>query len=160
MFEVAVTYLLRSTDSGVEVLLGEKLTGIGRGKVVGPGGKLEPGESAVAAAVREVSEEVGLTVGEADARPIARLEYSFPHRPEWSQASTAFVATRWSGEPRSSRELSPVWFPIGALPLERMWADARLWLPRALAGEFVRGECSYGEDNDSVADWREIASPR
>ena len=152
---MAVTYLIRTTPTGPEVLLGEKLTGIGIGKLVGPGGKLEVGESAAEAAVREVAEEVGLTVEVGAVSPIARLEYTFPHRPSWSQSSTAFLATRWSGEPQSSRELAPRWFALDALPLDRMWDDARLWLPRALAGDFVRARCSYGADNDAVESWLE-----
>lgn len=153
---MAVTYLIRATTAGPEVLLGEKLTGIGRGKLVGPGGKLEAGESADEAAVREVAEEVGLTVDIEAVTPIARLEYSFPHKPQWSQSSTAFLATRWSGEPQASRELAPRWFALDALPLDRMWDDARLWLPRALAGDFIHALCSYGPDNDAVETWNEL----
>ena len=161
MFEVAVTYLLRATPAGSEVLLGRKLTGIGVGRVVGPGGKLEPDESPADAAAREVREEVGITVAVDALQPVARLEYEFPHRPAWSQASTAFLAREWSGEPMASAELAPEWFPIGDLPLERMWDDAKLWLPRALEGRFVRAACVYAADNTSVASWREegIAVP-
>ncbi len=153
-----MTYLLRSTAAGEEVLLGRKLTGIGAGRVVGPGGKLEPDETPAEAAVREVGEEVGITVTTAALQPVARLEYEFPHRPQWSQASTAFLARDWSGEPLPSRELAPEWFPVGELPLDRMWDDARLWLPRALSGSFVRAACVYAEDNSSVASWAEEES--
>ncbi|MCU1438521.1 MAG: hypothetical protein JWP66_1608 [Naasia sp.] len=155
MFEVAVTYLLRATPAGFEVLLGRKLTGIGTGFVVGPGGKLEPGEDAATAAAREVLEEVGITVAPAALRRIAELDYTFPHRPAWSQRSTAFLASDWSGEAAPSRELVPTWFPLTELPLDRMWDDARLWLPRALAGELIRADCAYGVDNQSVVAWSE-----
>lgn len=153
VFEVSVTYLLRRNFGGVEVLLGEKLTGLGAGKLVGPGGKLEPGETPEQAAVRETLEEIGVIVDEADLERVGRLRYTFPHRPAWSQASTAFVTRRWSGEPVASSELAPAWYPLDALPLDRMWHDARLWLPGALAGEAVDADCSYAEDNDSVADF-------
>jgi 8-oxo-dGTP diphosphatase len=155
VFEVAVTYLLRSTPAGDEVLLGRKLTGIGTGRVVGPGGKLEPEETAAEAAVREVFEEVGLVVATAALQPVARLSYEFPHRPEWSQASTAFLARDWTGTPVPSRELEPAWFPLATLPLAEMWDDARLWLPRALSGDYVSAFCSYAEDNRSVEQWNE-----
>jgi 8-oxo-dGTP diphosphatase len=155
VFEVAVTYLVRSTAAGEEVLLGRKLTGIGAGRVVGPGGKLEPDETAAEAAAREVHEEVGITVSVAALQPVARLAYEFPHRPQWSQASTAFLAHDWSGEPVPSLELAPEWFPLADLPLDRMWDDARLWLPRAIRGRFVRASCVYAQDNSSVASWTE-----
>lgn len=159
MFEVAVTYLLRPGVDGEEVLLGRKLTGIGAGRVVGPGGKLETEETAAEAAAREVLEEVGIAVAVSALTPIARLAYEFPHRPEWSQTSTAFLARDWVGEPRPSRELEPSWFPVARLPLENMWDDARLWLPRALSGEFVLASCSYADDNTSVAAWDEREQP-
>ncbi len=159
MFEVAVTYLLRSTRGGDEVLLGRKLTGLGAGRVVGPGGKLEGDETAAEAAAREVLEEVGISVAVGALQPVARLSYDFPHRPSWSQASTAFLAREWAGEPVPSAELDPAWFPVGDLPLDEMWDDARLWLPRALAGGFVSAECAYAADNSSVATWTEADSP-
>jgi 8-oxo-dGTP diphosphatase len=158
VFEVAVTYLLRSGADGDEVLLGHKLTGIGTGRIVGPGGKLEQEETAAEAAAREVLEEVGIAVAVAALNPIARLAYEFPHRPEWSQTSTAFLARDWQGEPVPSRELEPAWFPVARLPLGDMWDDARLWLPRALAGEFVRASCSYAADNTTVEEWIERES--
>lgn len=156
MFEVAVTYLLRGDPGGEEVLLGRKLTGIGTGRIVGPGGKLEPGETAAEAAAREVGEEVGLVVLAEDLVPVAELSYEFPHRPAWRQRSRAFLSRTWSGTPVASRELEPSWYPVAALPLDQMWDDARLWLPRALAGVPVRADCSYGPDNRSVESWHEI----
>ncbi|MCU1569765.1 MAG: hypothetical protein JWR33_506 [Naasia sp.] len=160
MFAVAVTYLLRMTPTGTEVLLGRKLTGIGAGRIVGPGGKLEPGEDAATAAAREVEEEVGISVAAPDLVRVAELAYDFPHRPAWSQRSTAFLATRWTGDARASAELVPSWFPVAELPLGEMWDDARLWLPRALAGDLVRAECTYAEDNRTVLGWREGEADR
>ncbi|RZT59167.1 8-oxo-dGTP diphosphatase [Microcella alkaliphila] len=148
MFEVAVVYVTRSTvvdgQPRREVLLGRKLTGLGTDRLVGPGGKLEPGESARDAAVREVAEEVGLTIDPADLVPIGEIAYPFVDEPHWSQFSYAFTTDRFDGEVRASDELEPVWCPLDALPVDRMWADAALWLPRALRGEFVRATLHFG----------------
>ena len=46
---------------GDEVLLIHKKTGLGEGKINGPGGKQEPGETSLAAAIREVEEELLIT---------------------------------------------------------------------------------------------------
>jgi len=145
MFEVSVVYILRAGTGGDEVLLGEKLTGLGVGKVVGPGGKQEPGETPVATAVREVREEVGLALSPENLVPLARITYPFVGRPKLSQRSHAFVVREWSGEPRSSDEISPAWWAISHLPLTRMWSDAALWLPRALGGEFVEAFFEIGK---------------
>jgi 8-oxo-dGTP pyrophosphatase MutT (NUDIX family) len=45
-----------------KILLINKKTGLGKGKVNGPGGKVEKGESPEDCAVRECQEELGITV--------------------------------------------------------------------------------------------------
>lgn len=150
MYDVVVVYLIREKRrflrTTVEVLLGEKLTGLGVGKFVGAGGKVEPGESIRQAAVREVAEELGVTVGPDDLMPIAHMYYPFADKPEWSQQSYAFVAIDWQGEPRASEELNPQWFPLAALPFDSMWPDAAEWLPEALDGEYIADEYVYFAD--------------
>jgi 8-oxo-dGTP diphosphatase len=148
--EVCVCYLIREGEAGDEVLLGRKKIGFGRGTLVAPGGKLEPGESPVDATIRETFEEVGLRIREADLTAIGELTYPFPHHPQFSQKSWAFVCRRWTGEPVESDELTPEWFGLDALPLERMWDDAKHWLPGALAGRFVRATFTFAADARSV----------
>ena len=150
MYDVCVVYLVREREvDGVvvtEVLLGEKLTGLGVGKLVGAGGKLEPGEDPRSAAIREVAEELGVTVDPTDLHPISSITYPFVDKAEWSQRSFGFVTRAWTGTPTATAELAPSWFSIDRIPFDRMWADARLWLPRALAGEFVEATYSFRSD--------------
>jgi len=154
VYDVCVVYLVRdrSVEDGIvtEVLLGEKLTGLGVGKFVGAGGKLESGESARAAAVREVAEELGVIVIARDLVAISDITYPFVDKDEWSQRSFGFIARTWAGTPAATAELAPRWFPIDAIPFDRMWADARLWLPRALDGEFVDATYSFRADGSMV----------
>ena len=44
-----------------EILLIHKKRGLGAGKINGPGGRLEPGETPLACAIREVEEELCVT---------------------------------------------------------------------------------------------------
>ena len=150
--QVCVCYLLREHAGGIEVLLGRKKHGLGMGNYVGLGGKLEPGESAVDAAVREVFEESGVIVAASDLEPRGLLSYFFPHREAWSQESSVFVCRSWQGEPRGSDELDPEWFPLGGVPYEEMWDDARRWLPGVLAGASVRRSFVFGEDLATVVE--------
>lgn len=154
MYDVCVVYLVRTRrtlfGSRAEILLGEKLTGLGIGKLVGAGGKLEPGESAVNAAIREVYEELGVVVAPGDLTAISTIAYPFVDRPDWSQRSFGFIARNWTGEPTASEELNPQWFSADRIPFDRMWADSQLWLPRALSGEFVEDSFAFRSDGSIV----------
>lgn len=147
--EVCVVYLLRPNAT---VLLGEKLKGLGVGKIVAPGGKLEPGESPEHAAVREVAEEVGITIRSTDLQLIGELTYLFPSKPAWSQKSWAFIARGDWPEPSDSDELVASWVPLTDIPLDRMWDDAKYWLPDALAGRPVVATFTFAEDLSTVTD--------
>ncbi|MBB5633740.1 8-oxo-dGTP diphosphatase [Cryobacterium mesophilum] len=156
--EVCVCYLVRETARGPEVLLGRKKTGLGRGKLVGPGGKLEADESPTDAVVREVAEEVGVVIDTDALELIGELTYPFPHAPKWSQKSWAFLCRAWEGNPTESEELRPEWYPMSALPLDQMWDDAKYWLPTALAGDRVVATFSFGRDGSTVesSDWEAV----
>jgi 8-oxo-dGTP diphosphatase len=149
---VTLCFLLRDLpDGGREVLLGLKKTGFGAGKVVGLGGHVEAGETEAQAACREVFEESGVTVLEADLVDAGRIRFVFPARPEWNMGTRLFIATRWEGEPAESLEIAPEWFAVDALPTERMWQDAEHWLPMALAGNVLDIDVVLNGDNRTVS---------
>ena len=144
-------YLTRlSPEGNRQVLLGRKKKGLGMGNFVGLGGKLESGETAVDAAVREIEEESSLVVAASALTELGLLTYLFPYREEWSQESTVFVCDQWSGTPRESNELNPLWFDVATLPVDEMWDDARHWLPGVLNGVSVRATFTFGADLESV----------
>lgn len=78
--EVALAALYRRTEAGrVELLVARRHAGAVRGGLWElPGGKIEPGEDAPAAAAREVEEEVGVSPAQlmAPLEPLAVVEHS------------------------------------------------------------------------------------
>src|SRR6478672_11351678 len=148
---VTLCFLLRDGEDGAEVLLGLKQTGFGKGKIVGIGGHVEPGETDQQAAVREVLEETGVVLRVEDLADAGSVHFVFPARPEWNMQTRLFTARQWHGQPAPSDEILPEWFPVDTLPVERMWQDADHWLPVVLEGGTVRVVVTMDADNESVA---------
>ncbi|MFK0008634.1 8-oxo-dGTP diphosphatase [Paenarthrobacter sp. NPDC090520] len=148
---VTLCFLLRDDAEGQYVLLGTKKTGFGSGKVVGVGGHVEAGETAIEAACREVMEEIHVVVDAADLVPAGTVDFIFPARPEWNMATTVFLTRHWEGEPSESDEIAPGWYPVEQLPVERMWADAEHWLPAMISGRRIAVRVELAPDNQNVA---------
>jgi len=125
-----------------KVLLIRKKRGLGAGKINGPGGKLEPGETAQQCAHREINEELCIEVTESvDA---GRLRFQFIDN--YSIDVQVFVASGFQGTPSETAEAVPLWFNTNDIPFDEMWADDRIWLPRVLAGERVDGRFIFDGD--------------
>jgi 8-oxo-dGTP diphosphatase len=131
---------------GGEILLMRKKRGLGAGKINGPGGKIEPGESALACAVREVREELG--VEPVGVEPAGENAFQFVDG--YSIRVLVFRASGFEGELRETAEGAPLWSPLDAIPYDEMWEDDRLWLPHVLAGRRFRGR--YVFDGDAMLD--------
>jgi 8-oxo-dGTP diphosphatase len=127
---------------GSRVLLIRKKRGLGAGKINAPGGRLEPGESADAAAVREVEEEVGVTPLEVTAHGSLRFEFVDGYK----LCAHVYVARAFRGTPVETDEAIPLWFERAHIPFDEMWADDALWLPHVLAGCIVTGHFTFDAD--------------
>jgi 8-oxo-dGTP diphosphatase len=97
--------------------------------------KIEPGETALAAAIRETWEEVGVVP--LGAEPRGELHFQFANG--YSLHCTVFFATDLRGEPVDTAEAAPFWADIKALPYDEMWEDDRYWLPLLLEGKSFTG---------------------
>ena len=121
--------LLFIRDSG-RVLLIRKKRGFGMGKVNGPGGKLDPGETELDCAVRETHEELGVRALDS----AKRGELWFQFVDGLAMHVAVFMATRHEGEAVETEEAAPLWTPVGDIPFGQMWADDAHWLHRMLTG--------------------------
>lgn len=130
-----------------KILLIDKKTGLGKGKVNGPGGKVEPGESPQACAVRECQEELGITV--------SNLQFCGQHRFQFVDGYSIEVwvyrTEDYEGKPTETVEARPLWVPLDEIPYDQMWEDDRLWLPMLIRGERFRGRWIF--DGDRMLDY-------
>ncbi len=129
-----------------ELLLIRKKRGLGAGKVTAPGGRIEPGESAIEAAVRELHEEVGLRVDLREHHVVEVGDLSFQFADGFALRVLVFRSRGAEGEPRESDEAAPFWCPVDALPFHAMWADDEHWLPLLLAGHRFVGRFEFDGD--------------
>lgn len=125
-----------------QVLLILKKRGLGGGKVNAPGGKIEPGENPLAAAIRETQEEVGVTPHD----PVLHGELFFQFTDGYSLHCLVYLAQGCTGTVIETDEAIPLWTPLDAIPFDKMWADDREWLPQLLAGEVFTGRFVFDAD--------------
>ena len=127
---------------GGQILLIRKKRGLGAGKINGPGGRIDPGETPLEAAVREVQEE--LCVTPTGIRDCGELRFQFLDG--LSIHGYVFTATDCDGEPQETEEATPLWTPVDAIPYDEMWADDWLWYPLMLAGTRFDGRFLFDGD--------------
>ncbi len=125
-----------------ELLLIHKKRGLGAGKINGPGGKQDPGETLQEAAIRETREETGLEPTAPRHQGVLRFAFADGYQLEVH----IFLADRWSGEMRETDEATPFWTRQEEIPYDRMWEDDRYWLPRVLLGHTVEAEMLFEDD--------------
>ncbi len=125
-----------------QILLIEKKRGLGEGKVNGPGGRIDPGETPEQCAVREVQEELRVTPNGISYS--GRLNFQFVDG--LALRCHVFRAAGCDGIAEETEEAVPLWTPVDRIPFERMWADDRLWIPMMLEGTRFDGRFLFDDD--------------
>ncbi|TCC16312.1 NUDIX hydrolase [Kribbella sindirgiensis] len=116
---------------GDEVLLLLRAnTGYMDGHWAVPAGHVEHGESVLAAAVRELKEEVGLDVDAADLVPVTAMHRTGGNGdPIDERVDFFFTAERWTGEPQlmePEKAAGLEWYPLDKLPEPLVPHEARV----------------------------------
>jgi len=109
---ITAVSFLRAGPSGTEVLAVRKR---GTGSYMQVGGKLEPGEAALQAAIREVEEELGFRLDPEDLELLGEFEAAAANEPDTLVRSTVFVTDRALPEP----------LVVRAELAEHRWFDVR-----------------------------------
>lgn len=125
-----------------QVLLIKKKRGLGKGKINGPGGRIDPGETPEQCAIREVQEELCVTpTGVAYS---GRLNFQFVDG--LALRCHVFRAADCLGNATETDEAVPMWTPLDQIPFERMWQDDKLWIPMMLDGTRFDGRFLFDDD--------------
>ena len=136
-----------------ELLLIRKQRGLGAGKLVGPGGKVEDGETPREAARREVREELRVVPTGVEKRGEFDFHFGDGDLDEESMHVHVFAADDVDGEPESTEEAVPEWCSVGDVPYDEMWIDDRVWLPHLIDGESFAGEFVLSDDGESLIEY-------
>jgi len=129
-----------------EILLIRKKRGLGAGKINGPGGRVEPGESVLECAIRETREELGVVP--TDLHLAGELRFQFSQG--YALHGSVFRAAGCCGEARETDEAKPLWTPVDRVPFDEMWADDALWFPHLFAGRYFSGRFLFDSETDAM----------
>jgi 8-oxo-dGTP diphosphatase len=137
-----------------QLLLILKKKGLGAGKINAPGGRIDPGETALQAVVRETLEEVHME----PKNPDKRGELFFQFKDGYKLHGEIFFSTEFSGTPTETDEADPFWCDVETIPYDDMWEDDRYWLPLALNGTMFKAYFIFDEDRmvDKRIDTEEV----
>lgn len=114
----AYVFLLRAESVLLQLRSG---TGFRDGYwAAGAAGHVERGETMFAAAVREATEELGVTIAAGDLEPLTVVQRTrATGKPVDERVDFFFACRRWAGEPRlmeAAKSADLRWFPLDALP--------------------------------------------
>lgn len=131
-----------------QILLIHKKRGLGAGKINGPGGRLDDGETPLQCALREVQEEIGVTPQ--GIRECGQLLFQFIDG--YSIHVWVFQAEDCRGIPTETEEAAPFWVGLEEIPYASMWPDDAIWIPLMLQGQVFAGHFVF--DQDSMLDYQ------
>jgi 8-oxo-dGTP diphosphatase len=128
----------------------EKKSGLGAGKINGPGGKIDPGETPLQAIIRETQEELMITPHAP--RKLGELWFSMSEVPDI--LCHIYRSDGFDGTPTETDEAAPVWTELGEIPYHRMWEDDRHWLPLVIAETTFLGKFVFEDERMLWSDIR------
>lgn len=131
---------------GDEVLLClKKKPTFGQGFLMGPGGKIEEGETSEQCAVRETQEEIGVTPK--SLKKVGTIKFNYFHDAvSETQEVDFYIVEKWEGDPQETDEMKPEWFDKDQIPYERLLPTNEKFLKPMLNSQLVNGTVTFDEE--------------
>lgn len=106
--------------SGIIIVDRKVLVERSKGKeyFIHPGGKIEPGETAKQAVIRELKEEFQIDVSEDDLRPFDKNSAPAANSPEVNVHMEVFIVEKWRGDINPDSEVEEIRWLTSALPTD------------------------------------------
>lgn len=138
---------------GSKVLLAIKTRKIGVGLFNGYGGKQEEGQTMTESCAEELFKESSLIALPQDFVQVGIVNF-FIHKNDETivlNKCDIFTVTNFSGEPVETEEMiTPTWFEIEKIPMNKMMVDAGFWVKRMLSGEHIEVEVHLDESRKRI----------
>jgi 8-oxo-dGTP pyrophosphatase MutT (NUDIX family) len=149
MHTATLVYVLRGKDSVEEVLFAEKLKKVLVGRLNGFGGKLKPGETPEAAAIRELREEAGLKARIGDLEKMAVVDFYNQDADDFHVH--VYLLRRFKGEARAKDGMkNATWRLTSRLPFEQLAPGDPFWLPKIFGGKKIIAEIWHGPKQETL----------
>jgi len=123
----------------------KKKESFGHGYLVGPGGKVETGETSEQCVVRETREEIKVAPKYPEKSGTIIFNYFHDGIPEIQEVDF-YIAKEWEGDPVETDEMKPEWFDIDKVPYDRMLPTNQKFIEPMLHGKKVNGSVIFDED--------------
>lgn len=142
--KATMVYLLR--DNQVLFLVRKKKndTTHKQGMYLSIGGKIEPGESILESAIREIREESTIEVSNLELRGVLHFVNWGADRHDW--VDFVFVGSDFKGDPQNGNEGSFEWVNQDSLENIPLYESNKQFLPEILKSNFVVMEYIYDGD--------------
>ncbi len=129
-----------------KILLGMKKRKFWKWKWNGPWWKQDPWETIEECMIRETKEEFGIDVKKENLKKVWEFSWRNKANEEQNHYVNIYLISDFVGIPSESEEMLPKWFDLDNLPVDDMWKEDILWLPRIFSGEYIEYEIIYGTD--------------